>query len=142
MLVEIASRIQKRSPSSTNRIAPGAHPIFMPTQSITRKPLLKALLGNRNVNAVDVREIRFAPSQQTGRHLHPCTVVGYIAEGTVVFQIEGQPLQTLPAGSAFHEPAQTVIARFDNASDSDPMTFIAFYLLDGDQDLITPLDPA
>jgi quercetin dioxygenase-like cupin family protein len=114
----------------------------MPTQTITRKPLLKAALGNRNINTVDVREIRFAPSQQTGRHLHPCTVVGYIAEGTATIQVEGQPPQTLPAGSAFHEPAQTVMARFDNASDSDPMTFIAFYLLDGDQDLITMLDPA
>jgi quercetin dioxygenase-like cupin family protein len=112
----------------------------MPTQTITRKPLLKALLGNRNVDAVDVREIRFAPSQQTGRHLHPCTVVGYIAEGTAVFQIEGQPPQTLPAGSAFHEPAQTIMADFRNASDSEPLTFITFYLLDGDQDLITMLD--
>jgi quercetin dioxygenase-like cupin family protein len=112
----------------------------MPTQTITRKPLLKALLGNRNVDAVDVREIRFAPNQQTGRHLHPRTVVGYIAEGTAVFQIEGQPPQTLPAGSAFHEPAQTIMADFRNASDSEPLTFITFYLLDGDQDLITMLD--
>lgn len=108
--------------------------------TIIRKPLLKAILGDRKVNAVDIREIRFAPGQQTGRHLHPCTVVGYIAEGTAEFQIEGQSAQTLPAGSAFHEPAQTVIADFRNASDTEPMTFITFYLLDGDQDLITPLE--
>jgi quercetin dioxygenase-like cupin family protein len=112
----------------------------MSMQTILRKPLLKAMLGDRNVNAVDVREIRFAPGQQTGRHLHPCTVVGYIAEGTAEFQIEGQPAQTLPTGSAFHEPAQTVIADFRNASDTEPMTFITFYLLDGDQELITLLE--
>jgi len=111
----------------------------MSPQSITRKPLLKVLLGDRNVNSVDIREIRFAPGQQTTRHLHPCTVVGYIAEGTAVLEIEGQPPQTLPAGSAFHEPAGTVIADFRNASDSEPLTFIAFYLLDGDQPLITML---
>lgn len=103
---------------------------------------MKALLGARSVSAVDVREIRFAPGQQTGRHLHPCTVVGYIAEGTASFQIEGQPPQALPAGSAFHEPAGTVIADFSNASDTDPLTFIAFYLLDGDQELITMFDGA
>jgi quercetin dioxygenase-like cupin family protein len=114
----------------------------MSTATITRTPLLKALLGDRRVNAVDVREIRFAPGQRTTRHLHPCMVVGYIAEGAAVLEVEGQAAMTLPAGSAFHEPAGTVIADFRNASERDPMTFIAFYLLDGNQDLITMLDPA
>jgi len=111
----------------------------MSSQAIVRKPLLKALLGDRNVDAVDIREIRFAPGQKTNRHLHPCTVVGYIAEGTAILEIEGQPPQTLTTGSAFHEPAATVIADFRNASDSEPLTFITFYLLDGDQQLITML---
>jgi quercetin dioxygenase-like cupin family protein len=111
----------------------------MGTQTITRKPLLTAMLTDRNVDAVDVREIRFAPGQQTGRHLHPCTVIGYVAEGTAILEIEGQPPQRLPAGSAFHEPAETVIADFRNASDSEPLTFIASYLLSGDQELITLL---
>jgi hypothetical protein len=46
----------------------------------------------------------------------------------------------LPAGSAFHEPAGTIIAQFDNDSVSEPMTFVAFYLLDGNQELIQMLD--
>ena len=79
-------------------------------------------------------------SAATGRHLHPCPVFGYIVEGTAQFQIEGQPVQPLPAGSAFHEPADTVIADFSNASDSEPMTFVAFYLLNGNQDLIKMLE--
>jgi quercetin dioxygenase-like cupin family protein len=109
-------------------------------QTIQRKPLLSAMIGNRNVSSVDVREIQFEPGQQTGRHLHPCAVFGYIAAGVAVYQIEGQPARQLQAGSAFYEPAETVIARFDNASDSDPMTFVAFYLLDGEQELITMLE--
>jgi quercetin dioxygenase-like cupin family protein len=112
----------------------------MAQQTIERKHLLTALLGNRNVTSVDIRQIDFQPGQQTGRHLHPCTVVGYIVSGTASLQIEGQPTQTLPAGSAFHEPANSVIAAFDNASDSESMTFIACYLLDGDQELIQLLD--
>jgi hypothetical protein len=55
-------------------------------------------------------------------------------------QIEGETEQLLPAGSAFHEPARRVIADFRNASDSEPMTFITFYLLDGQQELITMLE--
>jgi quercetin dioxygenase-like cupin family protein len=112
----------------------------MSKSTIERRPLLKSVIGRRSVDSVDVREIRFGPGQQTGRHLHPCPVFGYIAEGTAVFQVEGQPPQVLPAGSAFHEPAQVVITDFRNASDSQPMTFITFYLLDGEQKLITLLD--
>jgi quercetin dioxygenase-like cupin family protein len=112
----------------------------MNPKTIERKQLLKAMLGERNVSAVDVREICFEPGQKTGRHAHPCTVVGYIAEGTAVYQIEGQPAQMLPAGSAFHEPAGAVIAAFSNASQSESMRFVAFYLLDGEQELIKMLE--
>ena len=108
--------------------------------TIEREPLLNAVLGGRNVTNIDVRRITLAPGQKPGRHLHPCTVVGYIASGTGFYQIEGQEAELLPVGSAFHEPAGQVIADFGNASDVTPLTFIAFYLLDGDQELITLLD--
>src|ERR1700748_400204 len=110
------------------------------SQTIQRKQLLTAVLGNRNVSSIDVREIRLAPGQQAGRHLHPCAVLGYIVEGTATYQIEGEAKQILPAGSAFHAPAGAIIANFGNASDSEPMTFVAFYLLNGDQDLIQMLE--
>jgi quercetin dioxygenase-like cupin family protein len=108
----------------------------MSDQTVVRKQLLNAVLGNRNVTSVDVREISMASGQRAGRHLHPCAVVGYIATGTAVYQIEGEAVQTLPKGSAFYEPADAVIANFGNASDLEPMTFVAFYLLDGEQELI------
>lgn len=104
-----------------------------------RKPLLNAAIDGRRVAAVDVREISFEPGQKTGRHLHPCPVLGYVAEGAAILQIEGQPDQELRAGSAFYEPADTVIARFDNASSSERMRFIAYYLLEGNEALIEML---
>ncbi|ODU55184.1 MAG: hypothetical protein BGO25_13330 [Acidobacteriales bacterium 59-55] len=112
----------------------------MAEDAIRRRPLLDAMLGSRTVTHVDVREIVFHPSQQTGRHSHPCPVVGYIAEGTALFQREeeAEP-HTLAAGSAFYEPANAVIARFDNASATEPMKFIAYYLLNGEQELIRML---
>lgn len=104
---------------------------------ILRKPLLSAALGSRTVTQVEVREIIFQPGQQTGRHSHPCPVVGYIAEGTALFRREEETeAQILHAGSAFYEPADVVIASFDNASSTEPMKFIAYYLLNGKQDLI------
>src|SRR5215813_14672050 len=116
------------------------HRMRMSQQSIQRKQLLVATLGNRNVTSADVREIRLEPGQQGGRHVHPCAVLGYIVSGTAVYQIEGEGVQTLPAGSAFYEPADVVIANFGNASETEAMTFVAFYLLDGEQELIRMLD--
>ena len=62
----------------------------MSTPAIERHPLLTALLGSRNVTHVDIRRITFSPGQRTGRHLHPCPVVGYVASGTAFYQIEGE----------------------------------------------------
>lgn len=108
--------------------------------TIDRQQLLAAALGKRSVTTVDVRRITLAPGQRSGRHLHPCPVVGYIASGTAYCQIEGEDTELLPVGSAFYEPADRVIADFGNASDGTPMTFIAFYLLDGEQELIQMLE--
>jgi quercetin dioxygenase-like cupin family protein len=107
--------------------------------TITRKPLLSALLNNKTVTSVEVREIVFQPGQETGLHKHPCPVFGYIAEGEALLQVQGGPPQYLPAGSAFYEPAETVILRFDNASPENGMRFICFYLLEGQQALIEML---
>jgi quercetin dioxygenase-like cupin family protein len=103
------------------------------TQQIVRKDLLTALIaGGKNIARVEIKEINLAPNQATGLHRHPIPVVGYIVAGTIRFQIEGQPVQTLPRGSAFFEPANTRIAHFDNLSPRAPAKFIAFYLLGTD----------
>jgi quercetin dioxygenase-like cupin family protein len=114
----------------------------MRQETIVRRPLLAADLNNKTVTKVDVREIVFAPGQETGLHQHPCPVFGYIAEGEAVLEVEGQRPQILPAGSAFYEPADKMIVRFDNASHCDRMRFICYYRLEGEQDLIEMLPQA
>ena len=113
----------------------------MTVKDIVRRQLLSVPFDNRNVTSVEVREIDFEPGQETGRHLHPCPVLGYVVEGSAVIQIEGQPERRLDAGEAFYEPAGTVM-RFDNASSNSPLKFVAYYLLVGKQDLIQMLPPA
>jgi quercetin dioxygenase-like cupin family protein len=88
------------------------------------------------VNKVHAQEIRFAPGQKAGLHFHPGPVVGYILRGTAVLELEGEAPQVLPAGSAFYEPAMARVRRFDNQSATEEMVFTAFYLLDGEQNLI------
>jgi quercetin dioxygenase-like cupin family protein len=102
---------------------------------IVRTRLLAAALeGQPSTARVEVARIELEPGQQTGRHRHPCTVVGYVAAGTIRFQVAGKTEVVLRAGDAFHEPAGAPIAHFDNASDAEPATFIAFYLLPPGED--------
>jgi quercetin dioxygenase-like cupin family protein len=115
--------------------------ITMSHPTIFRKERLRVPV-NCAVSTVDVREITLAPGQQTGRHIHPCPVFGYIVEGTAILQLEAHESQTLPAGAVFYEPAGTVIARFDNLSETEQMKFIAFFLLQGNEPLIELLPVA
>jgi quercetin dioxygenase-like cupin family protein len=71
---------------------------------------------------------RSSRSRWGRRSARACTP-GYIADGAIAFQIEGQLAKILKQGDAFHEPVNARMMRFDNASDSAPATFIAFYLL-------------
>jgi quercetin dioxygenase-like cupin family protein len=111
----------------------------MSGQKIERKLLLRAELGTARIDNVEVRELRFSGGQETGRHSHPCAVIDYIVEGAAIVQIEGEAAHTVAAGAAVYEPANRVIARFDNASATEPLRFIAYYLREGEQDLIRML---
>ena len=102
---------------------------------IFRKPLLSAMIeGGKFTDHVEIREIHFGPGQETGLHRHPCPVFGYIAKGSILFQIDGEAAKTLREGDAFFEPPHRRMLHFDNASQTEPATFIAFYLLDAGED--------
>jgi FeS assembly protein IscX len=90
-------------------------------QTSERKELLNAVTGNRNVSSVDVREIHFAPGQETGRHLHPCTVVGYIAAGTAEYQTAIKE-QTMPREIHWTDSEEIGIQLQEKFPDVDPLT--------------------
>lgn len=107
--------------------------------SIVRKKLLLATFPETKVSHIDIREIDFKPLQQTGYHLHPIPVTGYIVSGTAIFQVEGEPLKMLHAGDVYYEPANRPMLHFDNASSNKPLKFISYYLTDHNEDLIIKL---
>jgi quercetin dioxygenase-like cupin family protein len=110
---------------------------------IVRVPLLDAALEQRHeIGNVRAARIELRPDQETGRHRHPCDVVGYVAVGTIRFQVEGEGERILRAGDAFHEPAGAPIAHFDNASKNEAATFIAFYLLPPGEDRLIEMLPS
>ncbi len=50
----------------------------------------------------------FVPGGAAGRHTHPGEEVGYLLEGTLVLEVDGQPPRTLKAGDAFFVEAGKV----------------------------------
>ncbi len=100
---------------------------------VTRKALLKATVApEKAVATVDIQEVTMGPKQKAPLHLHPCPTLGVVTEGTIAFQIEGQPVQHLKAGDAFYEPANVRVSRFDNDGDA-PAKFVVHYLLSKDE---------
>lgn len=106
--------------------------------AITRTPLLATPLKT-DPDRVEAYRVELPPGTPTGTHFHPGLVAGYVERGRVVFEPGGEAARELGAGDVFFEPAGETILRFDNLSDTEPVTFVAFYLLSGDQSLIEQL---
>lgn len=104
-------------------------------KQISRKDLLHADL-HQQVASADIKEITMTAGQVAPKHLHPCPVVGYLKSGKVLFQIEGEEKVILSEGDAFYEPKNKNILHFDNLSADKPLTFVAIYLKEGNEDLI------
>jgi quercetin dioxygenase-like cupin family protein len=103
---------------------------------IEREQLLTAAV-QRHVDRVEAYRVKLPPGQKAGRHHHVGGVVGLVEQGRIAYQRDGADPIEITAGDAFFEPAGTDVSRFDNLSDAEPATFVAYYLLTGDQPLIT-----
>jgi quercetin dioxygenase-like cupin family protein len=102
-------------------------------QPISRDVLLDVRLGQAmDTHRIEIRRIRIVPGHAAGLHVHNGPVVGSIVEGSVVFQVEGEPESVLRPGDVFFEPEGARIARFD-AQDAG-VTFLAYFLLGPGQD--------
>lgn len=112
----------------------------MEKKNVTRTNLLTVLLKEKqNLSKVEIKRIVIPQGGKAEYHLHPCSVVGHVISGTLLFQIEGEEPLFLNVGDVFYEPKNQPIIHFDNASDSDELVFIAYYLLENSEDLITLL---
>jgi quercetin dioxygenase-like cupin family protein len=89
-----------------------------------------------------VVEVNYAPGEADKPHSHPCTVIGYVAQGAIRFQVKGgAPEAVYKAGESFYEPPNGVHQVSANASDKEPARLIAFFICDHETKLtIPPMD--
>ncbi|HEY2708222.1 MAG TPA: cupin domain-containing protein [Caulobacteraceae bacterium] len=101
---------------------------------LKRTPIATHEIAAQQTTVVSVVRLDFEPGQITGRHLHPMPVIGYVIEGSFVVQVEGEEAQRFGVGQSVCEPAGRVMARFDNASATEPAAAIVHYLAGPGQD--------
>jgi len=90
--------------------------------------LLTANFTSRSVVQVEAGDFHFKPGQVAPIHTHSAPAIGYVAKGSIIYQIEGEKPQILNAGDAFYEPVGPRILRFDYASATKEAIFIDFNL--------------
>jgi len=79
---------------------------------------------------VSVVEVTYGPGESTPPHQHLCPVIGYVAHGSLRFQVGGQPETVYRAGESLYGAPRSQHVVSANASESVPVTFVAFFICD------------
>ncbi|KUJ42456.1 cupin domain-containing protein [Streptomyces sp. NPDC093228] len=78
----------------------------------------------------------------TPPHRHSGPAFGYVLEGELVFELEGEPERVITAGEAFWEPGGDVIHyQAANNRDDVPVRFLAVMLCAEGQPMLTLVEP-
>lgn len=85
-----------------------------------------------------VVEVNYAPGEADKPHSHPCTVIGYVGQGAIRFQVKGGTEAVYKAGESFYEAPNGVHQVSANASDKEPAKLIAFFICDHETPLTVP----
>jgi quercetin dioxygenase-like cupin family protein len=76
-----------------------------------------------------------APGANAGKHRHPGIEIGYVLEGSVVIEHEGQPSVTVKAGDAFRNEGVHDARNLG----SKPVKILAVYLVEKGKPLAEPV---
>lgn len=83
-------------------------------------------------------EVTYPPGGANPPHRHPCPVIGYVLEGAVRMQLQGQAERVFKAGESFYESPADVHAVSANASGTEPARFLAYFVCDRETPLTVP----
>ncbi|MBA3260029.1 MAG: cupin domain-containing protein [Gemmatimonadales bacterium] len=84
-------------------------------------------------------EVTYPPGGSSLPHRHPCPVIGYVVQGDLRTQVEGEPSAVYRAGETFYEAAGAVHLVSANASEENPVRFLAIFTCDRDTPLSVPV---
>jgi quercetin dioxygenase-like cupin family protein len=82
-------------------------------------------------------EVTYAPGESSAPHSHPCPVVGYVLQGTLRTQVQGEPPALYKPGQTFYEAPNSVHQISANDSQMEPAKFLAVFVCDHETPLST-----
>jgi len=106
-------------------------------------PLKHTVLNTMDLAGLDGKRgtliaVEYAPGAGDKKHYHSGTLFTYVLEGSVIWEVEGQPPVTLNAGDSFYDPPKRV-HNHRNASATAPAKFLAFFVEDKGQPRSVPV---
>jgi quercetin dioxygenase-like cupin family protein len=109
--------------------------------SAEQAPLTRTILQQKDLEGVAGKEVLMyrvetIPGGVAGRHYHPGPELAYVLEGSLIFDLDGQPPVTLKAGESVHVPAKH-IHNAKNGSTTEPVKVIVFMVGEKGQPLTT-----
>jgi len=134
-----AQRLVRHATLAASLLALGVAPILaQSTPAQAPKDRARVLLSTpippldgAHVKATLV-EVNYGPGEASPPHSHPCAVIGYVVEGAIRTQVEGEPEHTYEAGGTFYEAPNGVHAVSANASATRPAKLVAYFVCDRD----------
>lgn len=84
-----------------------------------------------------VLEVNYGPGESSRPHSHGCAVIGYVVSGAIRTQVKGQPELIVHPGEGFYEAPNGVHLISANASQTEPASFLAFFVCEGSKPLST-----
>jgi quercetin dioxygenase-like cupin family protein len=83
-------------------------------------------------------EVTYGPGASSAPHSHPCPVIVYVVKGTLRAKVKGEPEAVYHAGESFYEAPNGVHEISANASKTEPVKFVAYFVCDHDTELSVP----
>jgi quercetin dioxygenase-like cupin family protein len=105
---------------------PGIKRTFLLRTDDPGAPTYEAVMG--------IAEI--APGAMAGRHRHPGIEIGYVLEGSVTLEHDGQPARALEAGDSFKNDPGVHNAKNTGTA---PVRILAIYLVEKGKPLAEPV---
>jgi quercetin dioxygenase-like cupin family protein len=88
---------------------------------------------------VTVLELTFPPGAASPKHVHPGFILGYILDGELRFQLEGEHEKVLSAGDVFYEAPGSIHLLSSSASTIRPARTLALAFGEKGKEIAKPL---
>jgi quercetin dioxygenase-like cupin family protein len=105
------------------------------------KPVFEHLLPNAEGKSMIAVVVTYPPGAKSPVHHHAPSafIYAYVLSGSIRSQVDNQPAKVYKVGESFYELPGSHHRISENASDSDPASLLAIFVVDSkDKPLTTP----